>query len=126
MYKQIGYDGEATPVKVLEHYAQNAVNYRTQLYIEDYFDQTNTHSELIDFGMIENDFNIWHGLWDSVCPPEQAEYIYQQLGVHSKHYLTMPWHGHGTFAGSDLSGFADDVIKYMDYPETSEPQISTN
>lgn len=42
--------GEAVPTKVLLHYAQNAVEYRAQKYIDDYFETTKHHSELIDFG----------------------------------------------------------------------------
>jgi len=126
MYTEIAYEGEATPVRVLEHYAQNAVNYRVQRYIENYFDQENIHSQIIDFGMIENDFNIWHGLWDSVCPPEQAEYVYTMLASHAKHYNTIPWHGHSTFATSGMPGFVNDVITYMDYPETFDQTVILN
>jgi len=55
---------EAVPMKVLEHYAQNAVLYRTQLYVKDYFHTEEIRSRLIDPGMIDNKVAIWVGIWD--------------------------------------------------------------
>lgn len=82
---------EAVPVRVLDHYAQNAENYRAQLYIDDYFNAESTHSELIDFGKIKSKVAMWVGLWDTVCPISNAEYIREMAGEQVSHFLAIPW-----------------------------------
>lgn len=90
MYAQMVND-EALPVKVLDHYAQNSVNYRAQKYIKDYFYADSTRSELIDFGMIESKVAMWVGLWDQVCPISQAEYIREMASENISHFLAVPY-----------------------------------
>ena len=113
-----------TPVKVLDHWGQNVDADRFQVYIEDYFNAESKHSHLIDFGMIKNPVSMWVGLWDGVCPPQYTQYIRSQLGDNLNHYLTLPWHGHGTFAIANMWSFCGDVAKYLDYPENMEQEVA--
>jgi hypothetical protein len=55
------------------HYAQNAEQYRPQLWIDDYFDGPSKHSRLIDWGMIRNKVAIWIGVFDDVCSLHQSK-----------------------------------------------------
>ena len=67
---------DVAPIKLLMHYAQNADQYRPQLWIDDYFDGGDQHSRLIDWGMTKNKVAMWIGVWDEVCSRHQtAQYI---------------------------------------------------
>ena len=108
---------ETISIKTMYHYAQNSINDRFQVYIDDYFNAESTKSRLMDYGMIKNPVSMWIGLWDDTCPPEHAFYIKSQLGKKSNHFKAIPWNGHCSFAISDRPAYVNDIIAHLDIPE---------
>ena len=63
---------------------------------------------------------MWVGLWDGVCNPSNAEFIYQQAETYISHYKVYPWHGHGTWGMAVSPVFINDLIEGLDYQDDDD------
>jgi len=71
--------------------------------------------------MIKNPLAMWVGLWDQVCNPSNAEFIYQQAEPYISHYNVVPWHGHGTWGMAQSPVIIADFAKGLDWQDDDGP-----